>query len=89
VLEHDPVIRLIGAPDRILWLVLAQWMEPHDFIATVPDVRFAVLGLGDLLSYIAAMAAHGGYLQRVATVPSIPWVASRPKRAPARIRDNP
>jgi hypothetical protein len=63
VLEHDPVIRLISVPDRILWLVLARWMEPHDFIATVPDVRFAVLGVRDLLSYVEAMVAHGGCLQ--------------------------
>jgi hypothetical protein len=55
VLEYDPVIRLIG----VLWLVLAQRMQPHVFIAPVPDVRFAVPGVRDLLSYVEAMVAHG------------------------------
>jgi hypothetical protein len=59
VLEHDPVGGLISVPDRILGLVAAQWMEPHDFIALLPDVRSAVFSVGNRLSYVEAIVTQG------------------------------
>jgi hypothetical protein len=54
----DPVIRLIGASDRVLRLV-AGIIEPDDLIAAFPDLGLTILRVGDGLPYSKSVTPCG------------------------------
>jgi hypothetical protein len=56
VLIYDPVIRLIGASDRVLRLTM-RIIEPDNLIAALPDLGLTILRVGDGLSHGKTVAA--------------------------------